>query len=334
MKILVTGGAGFIGSHFAKLAIEKGHEVVVYDLLTYAGNKANLKSISDNSSFTFVKGDICDRDEVAPHIDWADAVVNFAAETHVDRSILQPDAFVKTDVIGTATLLDCCRKKNGSIKYLQISTDEVYGSIDEGSFTEESPLEPRSPYAASKASADLMVLSYWNTYKLPVLITRSSNNYGPNQYPEKLIPFFVTRGLTGENLPLYGDGKNIRDWLHVEDNCLGIYKVLMNGEFGQVYNIGGDCEKENIYIADKIAGILKIEKSRIKFVEDRAGHDRRYSLSINKMASMGWKPEIDFEKGIETTVNWYVENREWWEDVLKKSADYKAFIAEYYKNRQ
>ncbi|MFN3966323.1 MAG: dTDP-glucose 4,6-dehydratase, partial [Endomicrobiia bacterium] len=279
MRILVTGGCGFIGSNFIRYILKKYHEykIINLDKLTYAGNPDNLKDIEKNKNYKFVKGDICDSKIVDKLVKEVDCIINFAAESHVDRSILEPGSFLKTDVFGTYTLLESA-KKNNIKRYIQISTDEVYGSIENGSFTEESPLRPNSPYSASKASADMLCRAYFVTYNLPVIITRSSNNFGPYQYPEKIIPLFITNALEDKLLPVYGDGKNIRDWIYVLDNCKAIDLVLHKGKPGEIYNIGGGNEIQNIELTKKILKLLNKPESLIKFVEDRAGHDRRYSL--------------------------------------------------------
>ena len=315
MKIVVTGGCGFIGSNFIRYMFGKHPGIVIINLdkLTYAGNPENLRDIEGERHYTFVRGDICDERVVEELITAElDAVVNFAAESHVDRSITAPDEFIRTDVFGTFTLLEACRKR-GVSRYLQVSTDEVYGSIEDGSFTEESTIAPNSPYSASKASADLLVRAYHKTYGMPVLITRSSNNFGPYQYPEKLMPLFITNAMDDLRLPLYGDGMNVRDWLFVADNCAAIDLVLQKGNPGEVYNIGGGQERTNIEITRGILDILGKPESLIEFVTDRPGHDRRYSLDFSKVAALGYKPRTDFEKMLEETVRWYVDNRPWWE---------------------
>jgi len=329
-KILITGGAGFIGSNFVKyvLAEHPEAELIVLDKLTYAGNLDNLKEVWDDARFTFVKGDICDGQVVEKNMSGCDAVVNFAAETHVDRSIGDAGAFVRTDVYGTHVLLEAVRKLKVG-RYIQISTDEVYGSVGQGSSREGDPLNPSSPYAASKAGADLLVLSYYVTHGLPVLITRSSNNFGANQYPEKLIPLFVTNALEDTPLPLYGDGLNVRDWLYVQDNCRAIDLVLQRGEVGEIYNVGGDNEKTNREITDLILRILDKPKSLVKIVKDRPGHDRRYSLNSEKIKSLGWTPKARFEDDLERTVRWYAENEAWWRKIKEGRKDF----LEYYKRQ-
>lgn len=315
MKILITGGSGFIGSNFVRYILENhpDYKVVNLDKLTYAGNPDNLKGIEEGDKYCFIEGDICDNtlieDIVSENVD---AVVNFAAESHVDRSIENPEDFVKTNVEGVANILGACLKHKVP-RIIQISTDEVYGSINEGSFTESDNLNPSSPYSASKAGGDLLALSYFTTFKLPVLITRSSNNYGPYQYPEKLIPLFVTNALEGKELPLYGTGENVRDWLYVEDNCRGIDLVLHKGKEGEIYNIGGGNEVSNIDITGKILDDLGKDKGLITHVEDRLGHDFRYSISIDKVRDLGWKPRYNFDEALKRTIDWYKENNWWWQ---------------------
>jgi len=321
MKLMVTGGAGFIGSNFIHYILEKYNDISVvnYDKLTYAGNLDNLKDIEESPRYRFVKGDICDADLVNNIIDKEeiDQIINFAAESHVDRSITGPDVFIKTDVFGTFTLLEACRKYDVK-RYIQISTDEVYGSIDKGSFRESSPLNPSSPYSASKASADLLVNSFFVTYGLPVCITRSSNNFGPNQYPEKLIPLFIIKAFHDESLPLYGDGLNVRDWLYVEDNCKAIDLVRQKGKNGEIYNIGADNEHNNIEITNIILEELGKTKSLIKYVKDRPGHDRRYSIDSTKIKKIGWEPimSLDFKNTMKKTIQWYTKNKWWWTKLI------------------
>ena len=315
MRILITGGAGFIGSNFVRYMLEnRDYKLTVLDRLTYAGREENLQDIKER--ITFIKGDICNKKDVEKAVEDCSAVINFAAESHVDRSIIDAGDFVKTDVLGTHTLLETARKYDIE-KYLQISTDEVYGSIENGSFVEGDPLDPSSPYSASKAGGDLLVNAYYKTYGLPVLITRSSNNYGPYQYPEKVIPLFITNLLRGKKVPLYGDGQNVRDWLYVEDNCSGIDTVFHKGRIGEVYNIGGGTEIENIELTMKIIELLGKEKDSIEYVADRPGHDRRYSLDCQKIKKLGWEPKTDFEDGLKKTIDWYRENEWWWKGLLK-----------------
>jgi dTDP-glucose 4,6-dehydratase len=312
MKILVTGGAGFIGSNFVTRILEKrpDAQVVVLDKLTYAGNLASLRDVENDPRFRFVKGDICDKDTVEKAVEGCDVVVNFAAESHVDRSIDDASAFVRSNFSGVFQLLEACRKFDVP-KFQQISTDEVYGSALSGSFDEESNLNPSNPYSASKASADLLAKSYFATYGLPVVITRSTNNYGPRQHTEKLIPKIITNAMDDRKLPVYGDGKNVRDWIHVFDNCDGIETVMEKGKIGEVYNIGGGNERANIDIVRMILHELGKPDSLIDFVKDRPGHDRRYSLDCAKLKKLGWKPKINLDEGIRQTVDWYNKNG-WW----------------------
>jgi dTDP-glucose 4,6-dehydratase len=337
VKLLVTGGAGFIGSNFIRYILNKypDDEIINFDKLTYAGNLDNLKDIEGNLRYKFYKGDICDSAAVEKALglaDEVDAIVNFAAETHVDRSILSAGSFVQTDVYGTYVLLEAVKRFNIK-RYLHISTDEVYGSIEDGSFTEEFPLHPNSPYAASKAGGDLVVRSYFKTYNLPIIITRSSNNYGPYQYPEKVIPLFITNALQDKKLPLYGDGKNVRDWLYVEDNCEGIDLVLRKGNVGEIYNIGGESEKQNIEITQFILKELGQSEELIEFVKDRPGHDRRYSLNISKIIKLGWKPMTNFEEGLRRTIRWYQNNKEWWKKTKEKQKEFQEFSQKWYSAR-
>lgn len=334
MKLLVTGGAGFIGSNFIRFILTKypEDEIINFDKLTYAGNPENLRDLEGNLRYKFYKGDICDPaavEKAVGLVDKVDAIVNFAAETHVDRSILSAGSFVNTDVYGTYVLLETV-KKHKIGRYIHISTDEVYGSIQRGSFTEDSPLRPNSPYAASKAGGDLLVRSYFKTYGLPVIITRSSNNYGPYHYPEKVIPLFITNALQDRKLPLYGDGKNVRDWLYVEDNCAGIDVVLRKGKEGEIYNIAGESERQNIEITKLVLKELGKSEDLIEYVKDRPGHDRRYSLDCSKLKKMGWKPLVKFEDGLRKTVRWYQENRQWWERIKEKQKEFKQFYADWY----
>lgn len=314
MHLLVTGGAGFIGSNFIRhiLTTYPDYRITNLDKLTYAGNLKNLKDIEDNPNYTFVKDDICNRAVVDRVGADADAIINFAAETHVDRSITGPEPFVRTDIFGTLVLLEAAKKYNHK-KYIQISTDEVYGSIPEGSFTEDSPIRPNSPYSASKAGADMLVRSFFVTFGLPAVITRSSNNFGPYQYPEKVIPLFVTNAFDNIKVPLYGDGLNVRDWLYVLDNCRAIDLVLHKGVPGEAYNIGGACEIPNIELTKKILTLCGKDESLIEYVPDRPGHDRRYSLDCSKIQALGWQPEADFDTALAQTVDWYKNNRDWWE---------------------
>ncbi len=305
MKLLVTGGAGFIGGNFIRYVLNKYKDYRVFNLdkVTYAGNLENLRDLEKSPRYKFVKGDICDPSLVESLAKQVDAIVNFAAETHVDRSILEPGNFIRTDVYGTYILLEAA-KKHKHWRYIQISTDEVYGSIEIGSFRENDPLNPSNPYSASKGGGDLLVHSYWYTYKLPVIITRSSNNFGPYQYPEKLIPLFITNALDDLSLPLYGDGKNVRDWLYVKDNAKGILRVMENGKIGEIYNIGGRNELTNNYVASLIAERFNVD---IKYIQDRKGHDKRYSINCDKIEQeLGWKPVKKFEDGLENTIKWHI----------------------------
>ena len=315
MKIVITGGAGFIGCNFVRYMLEKypDDEIVVLDKLTYAGRIENLQDVMDK--ITFVKGDICNREDVEAVKD-CDVIFNFAAETHVDRSIINAGVFVKTDVLGTYTLLEYARK-NDIEKYIQISTDEVYGSIEKGSFKETDMLDPSSPYSASKAGADSLVRAYYKTYGLPVLTTRSSNNFGPYQYPEKLIPVLILNALHDKTLPIYGEGKNVRDWIYVLDNCEGIDFVFQKGKAGEVYNIGAGDERTNIEIANIVLKALNKTESLIKFVEDRPGHDFRYSLNCEKIKRIGWTPRYKFKDALKETIKWYVENDWWWKALVE-----------------
>ena len=319
MKLFVTGGAGFIGSNYVHHVLATSDdEVTVFDALTYAGNRDNLKDVWDDPRLTFVQGDICNRNEVREAMKGHDQVVHFAAESHVDRSIVDPDAFVRTNCDGTNVMCDVAAKQ-GVERFLHISTDEVYGSIEDGSFTEIDPLGPRSPYSASKAGSDLIALAYGETYGLPVIVTRSSNNFGPYQYPEKVIPLFTTNLLDGKKVPLYGDGLNVRDWCYVGDNCAGVDLVLRKGAIGEVYNIGAGNEHTNKELTYGILEILGHGEEMIDFVEDRLGHDRRYSIDISKARALGWEPKREFREALEETVRWYVDNRWWWEP-LRASA--------------
>jgi len=330
VRIVVTGGAGFIGSNFVRhlLRAHDDVEVVNLDRLTYAGNLENLRDVEGDPRYGFVQGDICDAGVVRSALAGADAVVNFAAETHVDRSISDPQDFIRTDVLGTHTLLEAVREL-GVGRYLQISTDEVYGSIAEGAFTEVSDLDPSSPYSASKAGADLLVLAYHRTFDTPVVITRSSNNYGPFQYPEKIIPLFISNALDDQPLPVYGDGRNVRDWLYVEDNCAAIDLVLRAGEPGDVYNVGGGNEVENLDLTRRILELLGKDAGLIRYVTDRPGHDRRYAVDCAKLRALGWAPRTAFAEGLAATVAWYRENRGWWERL--KSGEWRAYYERQYR---
>ena len=323
MNILVTGGAGFIGSCFIRHILKKykDYKVINIDALTYAGNIENLNDMKDNPNYKFVHGNICDKKLVRELMQEVDCVVNFAAESHVDRSITGPEIFIETNVKGTLNLLQAA--KDAKIeRYLQVSTDEVYGSLGKtGYFYETTPLAPNSPYSASKASADLLVRAYYETHKMPVLNTRCSNNYGPYQYPEKLIPFFISKLLKGEKVPVYGDGLNVRDWLYVYDHCSAIDTVLHKGKIGEIYNIGGHNEKTNIEITKLILNAMGKDESSIEYVQDRLGHDRRYAISNDKIQSqLGWKPSLTFEEGIKITIDWYLNNQDWIKSIEKKKS--------------
>lgn len=331
-RILVTGGAGFIGSNFIRYMLERhSYSIINLDALTYCGNLENLRDVEDHPRYTFIRGSITDRELVNRIIQDVDAVINFAAESHVDRSIQDPEIFIKTNVLGTQTLLEASRRE-GIERFIQISTDEVYGSAETGYFTEETPLAPNSPYSASKVAADLMVRAYHRTYGLPVNITRCSNNYGPYQFPEKLIPLMITNALEDRPLPVYGDGMNVRDWLHVEDHCSAIDLVLHHGREGEVYNIGGNNERRNIDIVKLILRELEKDESLIRFVEDRPGHDRRYAIDATRIRNeLGWKPRYSFREGIRETINWYIRNRKWWENI--KSGEYLRYYERMYGHR-
>jgi len=313
MKLFVTGAAGFIGSNYVRHVLgTTDDEVTVYDALTYAGNLSSLADVADDPRYRFVQGDICDRASVAEAMAGHDAVVHFAAESHVDRSIVDPDTFVRTNCLGTNVMCDVARQI-GVERFLHISTDEVYGSIEEGSFVETDRLGPRSPYSSSKAGSDLIALSYEETYGLPVIVTRSSNNFGPYQYPEKVIPLFVTNLLDGTKVPLYGDGLNVRDWIYVEDNCTGVDMVLRQGEIGEIYNIGGGNETTNRELTEKVLALCGAGDEMIEYVTDRLGHDRRYSIDCSKANALGWTPSRSLDEALAATVEWYRANRAWWE---------------------
>ena len=372
MKLLITGGAGFIGSNFVRYVLKKypDYKIVVLDKLTYAGNLDNLKEflhgdnlflrgdyetsyshrsvdsfqiilnkiesihrMSSDSDLLFIQGDICDSQLVERIMPGVDVVVNFAAQSHVDRSILEAGSFVTTDVYGTYVLLEAARKHKIS-RLIQIGTDEAYGSIEKGSFKETDPLNPSSPYAASKAAADLLVKSYYVTYDLPVIITRSSNNFGPYQYPEKLIPLFITNAIDVTHLPLYGDGMNVRDWLYVIDNCSAIDLVLHKGRLGEIYNIGADNERANLEITRMILELLDKSEKLIKLVQDRPGHDRRYALNSSKIKKLGWKTSYDFEEAMKRTVDWYIDNENWWRKIKERDKDYREYYRKQYIERE
>lgn len=339
MKILVTGGAGFIGGNFVHYMVNKypDYDIVNLDLLTYAGNLETCKPVEDKPNYKFVKGDIADRSFIYDLFEKEkfDIVVNFAAESHVDRSIEDPGIFVQTNVLGTTVLLDAS-KEYGVKRYHQVSTDEVYGDLPldrpDLFFTEDTPLHTSSPYSSSKASADLFVLAYYRTFGLPVTISRCSNNYGPYHFPEKLIPLIISRALADEELPVYGDGANVRDWLHVYDHCVAIDLIIHNGKVGEVYNVGGHNERSNLEVVKTILKALDKPESLIKYVKDRPGHDMRYAIDPTKLETeLGWKPKYTFDTGIQQTIQWYLDNKEWWENII--SGEYRNYFAEMYKDR-
>ncbi|HEV3483018.1 MAG TPA: dTDP-glucose 4,6-dehydratase [Candidatus Acidoferrales bacterium] len=334
MKIFITGGAGFIGSNFIRhiLANSEEYSVVNFDKLTYAGNLANLVSVADDPRYRFIKGDICDASATESAMEGCDAVVHFAAESHVDRSIYEPSAAINTNVVGTSVMLEVARKL-GIKRFVHVSTDEVYGDILPGALADEdSSLQPSSPYSASKASSDLLVHSYVRTYDFPALITRSSNNYGPYQFPEKFLPLMITNALDGKPLPIYGDGKQQRDWLHVEDNCRGVLAVLERGRIGEVYNIGGLDIVENLTLAEGLLRLLGKPETLLSYVKDRPGHDRRYALSCDKIGrDLGWKPSIPLIEGLAQTVDWYKANHDWVETI--RAGEYRSYYEKYYENR-
>ena len=335
MRVLVTGGAGFIGSNFIRylLKTRKNFSIVNYDKLTYAGNLANLESVADNPHCGFVRGDICDAAAVETAMRGCDAVIHFAAESHVDRSIYEPAPVIQTNVTGTFILLEVARKISVS-RFVHVSTDEVYGDIPPRVFADEDfPLQPSSPYSASKAASDLLVRSYVRTYKFPAVITRSSNNYGPYQFPEKFVPLMITNALSDKALPVYGDGKQQRDWLHVEDNCRGIFSVLEKGKIGEVYNIGGLDLEENLTLVRRILKLTGKSESLVSYVQDRPGHDRRYALNCKKMENeLGWSPAISLEDGLRRTIDWYRNHEQWLAGV--RSRDYLSYYEKYYENRE
>ena len=331
---LITGGCGFIGSNFVRYLLTKEGKcrLINLDKLTYAGNPKNLSDVDNDDRYIFVHGDICDKkvvDEIFSDYH-PDIVFNFAAESHVDRSIGKPDDFIRADMFGVFTLLEAMKLHGGEL-FVQISTDEVYGSIEKGEFTEEDPLMPSNPYSASKAGGDRLAYSYFVTYDLPVIVTRASNNYGPFQYPEKLIPLFITNALEDQPLPLYGDGKNVRDWLYVEDHCSALHFIMTNGVLGKTYNIGGGNEMQNIEITRLILDHLSKPEGLIKFVEDRKGHDQRYALNINKLRQLGWEPKHDFSDCLRTTIDWYVSNNNWWRKI--KSGEFREYYEQTYNLR-
>jgi dTDP-glucose 4,6-dehydratase len=331
-RLLVTGGAGFIGSNFARRMLERGEteRIIVLDKLTYAGNRANLADIEGDPRFSFVHGDIADADVVERLAGDVDAIVNFAAESHVDRSIEAADVFIRTEVYGTFVLLEAARRHR-HLRYLQISTDEVYGDVPEGSATEEDPVRPRSPYAASKAGADLLVRAYHATHGLPALISRASNTYGPYQYPEKVVPLFVTNAIDDQPLPLYGDGLQVRDWLYVLDHCDAIAHILEHGAPGETYNVGGDRELTNLELTRAILSLLDKPISLVQSVPDRPGHDRRYSIDSSKLHALGWGPAHAFEEALAATVDWYRGHEDWWRPL--KSGEYLDYYRRQYADR-
>lgn len=334
MRFLVTGGLGFIGSTFIHVLLRERPDahVVNLDAMTYAGNPANCADLEGHRRYRFLKGDICDAAIVDEAVaDGVDAIVNFAAETHVDRSILEPEAFLRTDILGTHVLLEAVRKHRIA-RYLQVSTDEVYGDVSEGESLESDGLRPRSPYSASKAGGDLQVLAYWTTYKTPVLVTRGSNTYGPRQYPEKLIPLFVTNLIDDQSVPVYGDGLQIRDWLHAEDHARGILHVLERGKLGNVYNIGGGNPRTNIEITRMLmSGCGRSMHTHVRHVADREGHDRRYAINCAKAHALGWRPQVPFEQGLCDTIAWYRENEAWWRPL--KSGEFLSYYKRQYAHR-
>lgn len=331
MKLLVTGGAGFIGSNFVHHIINKypDYEIINLDALTYAGNLENLKSLEGNPRHTFVKGDICDRELVENLAEKVDIIVHFAAESHVDRSILDAEAFVRTNVLGTHVLLEAARKRN--LRFHHVSTDEVFGSLtpQDPAFNENTPYDPRSPYSASKAASDHLVRAYYHTYNLPITISNCSNNYGPYIFPEKLIPLIITNLIEGKKIPIYGDGMQVRDWLFVEDHCRAIDRIIHDGKIGETYCVGGNGEKPNIEIARTILAAMNLGENMIEYVEDRKGHDRRYAIDFSKIKNeLAWQPEVKFEDGIATTIEWFKNNEVWWRNV--KSGDYQKYYEKQY----
>jgi len=335
VNVLVTGGAGFIGSNFVRWAHEAHPDwrITTLDKLTYAGRLENLAAVEGSPRHTFVKGDIADADIAAPLVRDSDIVVHFAAETHVDRSIQSAADFITTDVIGTFVLLEAARQAPRLRRFVQISTDEVYGSVPTGHSVETDELKPRNPYSASKAGADRLAYSYWATYNVPVVITRASNNYGMNQFPEKVIPLFITNAIDAIPLPLYGDGLNVRDWLHVDDHCRGIDTVIANGHNGEVYNIGGGNEVRNVDLTHRILELMELPRTLIRPVEDRPGHDRRYALDTRKLESLGWAATVKFDQGLAETVRWYQQNEGWWRPIKEQDPKFKAYYAAQYGSR-
>ncbi len=336
VNVLVTGGAGFIGSNFVRWAIAAHHDwqITTLDKLTYAGRLENLRDVADHPRHRFVKGDIADRAVSAPLVQEAEIVVHFAAETHVDRSIQAAGEFIHTDVFGTFVLLEAARTAKHLRRFVQISTDEVYGSVPAGHSKETDELRPRNPYAASKAGADRLAYSYWATYGVDVVVTRASNNYGPNQFPEKVIPLFITNAIDERSLPLYGDGLNVRDWLHVEDHCRALDLIIERGAAGEVYNIGGGNEVKNVDLTHRILELVERPATLITPVADRPGHDRRYSLDTSKLRALGWTPAIAFDEGLAATVAWYRSNEWWWRPIKEQDAAFRAFYQTQYGARR
>ncbi|HRU39385.1 MAG TPA: dTDP-glucose 4,6-dehydratase [Candidatus Goldiibacteriota bacterium] len=332
MKLLITGGAGFIGSNFTEYILKNrpSYKVTVLDAMTYASNPETIRKFRLSRNFRFIKADIRDFSRVKKAVRGVDFIVNFAAESHVDRSISGPSAFMETNILGCQSMLEAARL-SGVKKFIQISTDEVYGSVEKGKSREGDMLDPTSPYSSSKAAADLVAVSYFKTYGFPVIITRSSNNYGPYQHPEKFIPLFITNSIQGEPLPLYGDGRNVRNWIYVEDNCSGIDTALHKGVPGNIYNIGGDTEESNIKIARIIVRETGRKESLIRFVKDRPAHDRRYALDSSKLKKLGWKPKFSFEDGLDLTIDWYRQNQSWWKRL--KGGDFKDYYSRHYKKQ-
>jgi dTDP-glucose 4,6-dehydratase len=335
VDVLVTGGAGFIGSNFVRFALERHADwrVTTLDKLTYAGRKENLHDVMAHPRHLFVHGDIADPGVAGPLVEQSDVVVHFAAETHVDRSIASAGDFIHTDVFGTFVLLEAARRAPKLRRFVQISTDEVYGSVPEGASRETDELKPRNPYSASKAGADRLAYSYWATYQVPVVVTRASNNYGPYQFPEKVIPLFVTNALDDIPVPLYGDGQNVRDWLHVLDHCRGIDLLIERGRDGEVYNIGGGNEVQNVHLTRLILDLLGKPASLIKPVPDRPGHDRRYALDTSKLRGLGWQPEVEFGAGLAATVEWYRRNEWWWRPIKEQDPAFRAYYDAQYGQR-
>jgi len=333
VEVLVTGGAGFIGSNFVRYALNHHQDwrVTTLDKLTYAGRRENLHDVIDHPRHTFAQGDIADRPVSGPLVEQSQLVVHFAAETHVDRSILAAGEFIRTDVEGTFVLLEAARRAKNLRRFVQISTDEVYGSIATGASRETDELKPRNPYAASKAGADRLAYSYWATYNVPVVITRASNNYGPYQFPEKVIPLFVTNAIDDIAVPLYGDGRNVRDWLHVEDHCRAIDLLIADGADGEVYNIGGGNDVMNVDLTTRILGSLGKPLSLIRPVADRPGHDRRYCLDTSKLRSLGWAPQVPFEQGLRDTVDWYRANEWWWRPIKEQDPAFRSYYKAQYE---